>query len=952
MAYAKGMHPGTIWRKADLQCHSPRDHGWQGSPVLPGGNDALEAARRGWAAAYVAACKAAGLSMVAITDHHDICMAEYVRQVVEGDDDFLFFPGIEVTCTDNSQCLLIMDPSCGPEFYVKVLGTLTNTLPNGPHEGTTCAITAIGETIATFYEKILKDDHLREQCLVFPHFSNPDRSHKSLNEVGHAHRFAALGCDGVYIERSVEGLDAVTIQKIRGEIPDWGTRRRALIPTGDNRFADWGRLGAHACWIKVGEPTIEGVRQSLLADEARIAHDLPHEPADRLVSITIKSTICGLEPLSIRFNPGFNAIIGGRGSGKSAILEYLRFGLGRTAKDLPLGEAAKSKERSASLIEDTLADEGFVEISLVREGINEVWRRELGSRQKISVADVAGTTTDITLADAQQKFPARAFDQKGLSSTMNDPTSAADQITGIAAAEEVEQRRQIDADVTTAKRAVTLALQQLAAYWQLKLDGQRKSALAHETQIRANTTAEKLKTEGVSETALAIIAQAPSYSGGASYIQSLESGIAAAKESLPALSSRILSELSDLPLPGDLPLIVALKAKASESRLLIQQKLLECLAEIEVLEAAKDVSKAAFGAIRQTYQDQYDAAVVEQEKHKEIINENARLIAALEVAKKSQQTADRAATEASAAISSLSTARATLNEHLGKRRQVLQDAAGKVAGHSSQTLKARAKADPMPEEYVLSLAALLEGSRVPDAKDKCEVWVKEAIASNAGGAWTSISDQIIEIYEEKIMTGSPPEPGQDLSEKIKAVMLGGGKLSTFAAARVYTLLSDATVGAILSAKTRDFIVLSYVDPNGRTIKFEKASEGQQASALLELLLSQSAGTLIIDQPEDDLDNNVVMRIVELIRTSKSHRQLVFATHNPNVVVNGDADKILALASIQVDPSAANDETRIVIDTDGAIETATVKSAITHIMEGGEKAFDLRRRKYRFGTDAH
>ena len=75
-------------------------------------------------------------------------------------------------------------------------------------------------------------------------------------------------------------------------------------------------------------------------------------------------------------------------------------------------------------------------------------------------------------------------------------------------------------------------------------------------------------------------------------------------------------------------------------------------------------------------------------------------------------------------------------------------------------------------------------------------------------------------------------------------------------------------------------------------------------------------------------------------------------YNPNVVVNGDADKILALASIPVDPNSGNEETRIVIDTDGAIETATVKSAITHIMEGGEKAFDLRRRKYRFGTDAY
>ena len=87
--------------------------------------------------------------------------------------------------------------------------------------------------------------------------------------------------------------------------------------------------------------------------------------------------------------------------------------------------------------------------------------------------------------------------------------------------------------------------------------------------------------------------------------------------------------------------------------------------------------------------------------------------------------------------------------------------------------------------------------------------------------------------------------------------------------------------------------MTYVDA-GRDMAFAKASPGQQASALLELLLKQSAGTLIIDQPEDDLDNRVIMRIVELIRTSKSHRQLIFTTHNPNMVVNGDADKIIAL----------------------------------------------------------
>jgi hypothetical protein len=69
------------------------------------------------------------------------------------------------------------------------------------------------------------------------------------------------------------------------------------------------------------------------------------------------------------------------------------------------------------------------------------------------------------------------------------------------------------------------------------------------------------------------------------------------------------------------------------------------------------------------------------------------------------------------------------------------------------------------------------------------------------------------------------------------------------------------------------------------------------------------------------------------------------------VVNGDADKIVALASTQIDPRPGHDDVRIMIETDGAIEIATVKTAITHIMEGGEEAFDLRRRKYRFGSQA-
>jgi ABC-type cobalamin/Fe3+-siderophores transport system ATPase subunit len=156
----------------------------------------------------------------------------------------------------------------------------------------------------------------------------------------------------------------------------------------------------------------------------------------------------------------------------------------------------------------------------------------------------------------------------------------------------------------------------------------------------------------------------------------------------------------------------------------------------------------------------------------------------------------------------------------------------------------------------------------------------------------------------------------------------------------------------VSAVPKDFIVMTYIDDVGREYPFGLASPGQQASALLELLLNQHAGTLIIDQPEDDLDNRIIMNIVHLIRTSKSSRQLIFATHNSNIVVNGDADKIVVLKSGEPVMPPNPNAPKIQIDEDGAIETPAIRSQITRVMEGGKEAFDLRGRKYGFDSGSY
>ncbi|MEQ8656687.1 MAG: AAA family ATPase [Hyphomicrobiales bacterium] len=134
----------------------------------------------------------------------------------------------------------------------------------------------------------------------------------------------------------------------------------------------------------------------------------------------------------------------------------------------------------------------------------------------------------------------------------------------------------------------------------------------------------------------------------------------------------------------------------------------------------------------------------------------------------------------------------------------------------------------------------------------------------------------------------------------------------------------------------------YRSGDGDYIRFEDASSGQQATALLRTLLNQAGPPLIIDQPEDDLDNPVIQDIVEQIWEAKQRRQLIFASHNANLVVNGDAELV-----VWCDYRRAGSQSGGKIAGQGAIDIPDVNKAIRRIMEGGNTAFNLRREKYGF-----
>ena len=136
-------------------------------------------------------------------------------------------------------------------------------------------------------------------------------------------------------------------------------------------------------------------------------------------------------------------------------------------------------------------------------------------------------------------------------------------------------------------------------------------------------------------------------------------------------------------------------------------------------------------------------------------------------------------------------------------------------------------------------------------------------------------------------------------------------------------------------------VLTWHVPNRYVIKYhgrqlKSHSLGQRASALILFVLSQrDSDVVIIDQPEDDLDNQTIYEdVIKLVRKLKPETQFIFATHNQNIPVLGDAEQIIACTCDEAFHSSL-----------GSIDCPEQQEAVVTIMEGGSEAFQRRRDIY-------
>ncbi|WP_176226013.1 TrlF family AAA-like ATPase [Candidatus Hakubella thermalkaliphila] len=123
---------------------------------------------------------------------------------------------------------------------------------------------------------------------------------------------------------------------------------------------------------------------------------------------------------------------------------------------------------------------------------------------------------------------------------------------------------------------------------------------------------------------------------------------------------------------------------------------------------------------------------------------------------------------------------------------------------------------------------------------------------------------------------------------------------------------------------------------GQSIEY--LSPGQRCTALLPIILTEGTTPLIIDQPEDNLDNRLVFDlVVDVLRALKGKRQIIVATHNPNIPVSGDAEQIVVLEALS--------KYRGRVALQGSIDNKDIIKSVTEIMEGSEEAFRVRAEKY-------
>jgi len=935
------MDKGAHFYRCDFQVHSPRDTQWSGEDVV------TEDQRKEYAKDFIKACRDKSLDAVTITDHHDITFFKYIKEAASNELDennnpipqekkIVVFPGMELTLGVPCQAIIIFDS----DFPVDLLTTLYTALSITQ---TDVALNKHAQATRLDHINKLSDlctqlntrGYLRNRFIVLPNI-NESGSDTILRSGFHPF-YKDMPCVGGYLDGNISQLGQGNIRIINGRDPNYGPKKLGIFQTSDSRSQDFAVLGQHSTYVKWAVPTAEAIRQACLARESRISQEIPLFPAVYVTSIDVSNSKF-MGQIYLDLNSQYNAIIGGRGTGKSTILEYLRWGLcdqspEYTSKeeDVPIYQEKRKK-----LIDKTLLPyDSTVQITFVKNDITHIVRRKSNTKE-IFLKIGAGEFEICSEDDIRNLLPIQAYSQKQLSSV------------GVSVE---ELKRLIYSPIRQNLNELDVASKKLRSEIKSCYELiQRKRLL--EKDIERNDLELKSLTEqveglrkglkGLTEDDKKTISIHKQYESTEQIVEEWLANISSIRSSIEDLTKEIAGYSFNIPEDINLP--------AAEQKTLnkLQSEITGLFSEvnkiISSLESKLNQKGEAFKILNKSITDlnkkfSQHKAKYETAKQKSTSQEaTLTQIQKIEDRLKEIRTALTEKKQSISKIGDPETKFNTLKEEWFKthksKADYLDSQCNALSSLSDNNLRASLRRGHETSDLEENLKKMISGANIRRDKieDLCNR-IKET--ADPVQEWVKILNELEEI--------SFFDPSKDPSSPLPntPVLTSIGFTSNDLRRMSEKLNSDNWIDLFL-VRLDDLPIFEYQTRDGEYIDFSDASAGQQATALMHVLLNQEGPPLIIDQPEEDLDNQMVSDIAALIWQAKKKRQLLFTSHNANIVVNGDAELVVCCGY-----KITGDQSKGEIKKQGAIDIEGIRFEITNIMEGGEEAFKLRKEKYGF-----
>lgn len=875
--------PGARWWKFDFHTHTPASVDFSARELEP----------EDWLKAFMEK----EIDCVAITDHNSGEWIDTLQQELKNIEDrepdwyrpLYLFPGIEISADGGVHILAIFGCDKGKSHIDELIGAIDYQGTKGDSDGvTTKSVTKVVDEIA------------KRGGIPIP--AHVDKEDTGLFKLKGTTRQQILKNENIY---------AMELGKIESHIYQFYKDKKFQwteitgSDTHDFSHEDFGTF----TWIKMAKPSIVGLKLALIDGIASVNRDIHTDPNRRVKYFLEELEICMAkhigrsEPLSCRFSPFLNAIIGGRGTGKSTLLEFMRLALQR---DQEIPDTLENESRqyfdvggANLLIEDS-------KISLIyRKG--EV-RYRLNWSPNSDCPSLEAEKDDDTWkpfdGEIKSLLPVRIYSQKQIFELAKKPS---------ALIEIIDEAPQVD--------AARIKIQNRDLVNRYKhIENERRELndkIAEESRLRGEFSDLTRQIEQIEKSGHREVMQR--YRLRQQQLNELENLEKKWKEVRDHLfetqknivpsdfNKQVFSENSDI--------LSDLQETNDEWRT-IHNKLNDLAKEAESILTEWQTQKNTSDWMQALKTEMAQYNQLHSELEQQGIDPD-RYPSLLTQHKDVQQELD------------------LISKHQ-LRQQVLEIKKKEVF---EQIIEKRRE---LTENRIKFLDSVLKGNQFVSIE-----------VQPFGEDWSSVEKRIRDILQcpdrfipdfedlKKIYRNGGDKKIEKLKERIESIR----KREEFAknklfATRLQKLLPESMIDLSLWFP-EDKLKITLLSTNNKTHKpLESGSPGEKAAALLAFILSYGDEPLLLDQPEDDLDNKLISNhIVRQLRKTKSNRQVIVVTHNANIVVNGDAEIVFPLDIVCT-------ETRI--QHAANIQEKKVRDAICDILEGGEKSFEKRFRRIHLG----